>query len=167
MKKAAVSMPYGTAAYELHVSCDFKNFVLAGQSIRHLDRDDLILCRADECAAERRFVGDLPLQAVSFCGADDSEFEFIIILDVMDPDLAADVDRVRACLFLNEDFRVLQDFFNLLDTRLDVSLLVLGSIIFSVLGKVALLAGLFNFLGNCLSLIDLQIRKGRPARGPL
>ena len=77
----------------------------------------------------------------------------------MDHDLAADVDRVRACLFLNEDFRVLQDFFDLLDTRLDVSLLVLGSIVFSVLGKVALFTGLFNFLGNCLSLIDLQVEE--------
>ena len=110
-EKAAVSFSYGTAADELHVSCDIKDFILAGQAIRHFDRDDLVLCRADECAAERRFVGNLPLKAVGFCGADDGEFKVLIIFDVMDHDLAADVDRVRACLFLNEDFRVLQDFF--------------------------------------------------------
>ena len=59
-------------------------------------------------------------------------------------------------LILYDDFYVLKDLLNLLDTGLDVALLILRCIVLCVLGKVALLARLFDLASNFFSLFTFK-----------
>ena len=125
--------------------------------VRELDIDDIADARADQSVTDRGLVGNLALEAVRLCGSDDVEVEVLIVILVMDLDVAADVDLVCVSLVLIDDLCVLQDVLDLLDTGLDITLLVLRRVVLGVLGEVALLAGLTDLLGNFLSLIDLEV----------
>ena len=112
---------------------------------------------ADQCFPDRRFVRNFSLQAVCLRGTDNTEIYLFIIFQILQRYLAADIDFAGIHLIFHNDFRVLQDFFNLFNSRLNVSLLILGSIIFRVLGQIALLSGDLDFFRNFTALIYFQV----------
>ena len=69
----------------------------------------------------------------------------------------ADADRIQLYFIFIYNFYILQQLLQLLDPCFDISLLVLGRIIFRVLRKVTLLTGLLDLLRNFPALIYLQI----------
>ena len=110
---------------------------------------------SDQCLADRRLIGNLTLKAVCLRGADNFELHLLIVLYVVYLYGTANVDLIYIYLILYDDFYVLKDLFNLLDTGLDVTLLILRCIILCVLGKVALLARLFDLASDFFSSVYL------------
>ena len=75
----------------------------------------------------------------------------------MDFDLGAEADLVRADFIGIHDLDILEELFELGDAGLNVALLILCSIVFSVLGEVALRAGLLELRRDFLAAVDLEI----------
>ena len=100
---------------------------------------------ADQGLSYRRLVGDLALQAVCLGGT------YQILNSISSSNstsrylyCAADADLVQIHLIFYYDFRILQDLLDLLDSCLDIALLVLCCVVLGVLGEVSLLSGLLD-----------------------
>ena len=138
------------------LSGNLQNFIL-DQTARGLYADGITDLGADQCAAYGGFVGNLALQTVGFCRADDFVGLFFFVLKVKNPNGTADIDLVGTDLVLDYDFDILPDILELGDPGFDISLLILGRIVFRVFGKVALLSGFLDLLSDFLSLVDLEV----------
>jgi len=75
----------------------------------------------------------------------------------MNLNLAAYADSVKIDFVLYYNLSVLEDLLDLLDTCLDISLLILCCIVLCVLRKVSLLSGLFDLSCYFFSLNNFQI----------
>ena len=115
--------------------------------------------RADQRFSYRRLIGDFALQAVCLCGTYDLEFNLLIKLYIIDVYLTSYIDSVGVYLILYDNFGIFQDLFDLLDTCLNVSLLILRCIVLCVLGQVSLLSRFLDFLSDFFSAVYLQIMK--------
>ena len=102
-------------------------------------------------------VADLVLKAVGLGGTHDEILHLLVKLHVQKLHLAADVDLVSVDLVLNHNLRILKQLFQLLDTKLDIPLLILSRIILSILGQVALFPCFLDLLRNFFSLYNFQI----------
>ena len=75
----------------------------------------------------------------------------------MNLNLAAYADSVKINFVLYYNLGILEDLLDLLDTCLDISLLILCCIVLCVLRKVSLLSGLFDLSCYFFSLNNFQI----------
>ena len=118
---------------------------------------------SDHCAekrsADRGFIGDLSLDAVRLGGSDDLIRELLVKLNVIDLDLAADHDMVRRDILFVNDFDVLEDLLQVFDPGFDITLFVLGCIVFGVLREVALLSRFLDLLRYFFSSNNLEFVK--------
>ena len=145
--------------------CDFsgcsfnrKNLVLQNAG-RDLDGDGIADPGTEQCLADRRFIGNAVLQDVSLLGADDLIFQILVLLHVVDFDLGAEADLVRADFIGIHDLDILEELLEFGDAGLNVALLVLRGIVLSVLGEVALRAGLLELRRDILAAGLLQAAK--------
>ncbi len=130
---------------------------MADFSVRKLDGDNIPDSFAEQRAADRRLIGDHSVKAVRLCAAHDRELKLLLKFHIVETDGASDIDICRAHLILSNDLGILEDLLDLLDAGFDVSLLILRSIVLGIFGKVTLLTGFFDLLGNSLALVDLQV----------
>ena len=72
---------------------------------------------------------------------------------------AAYADPVQCNILTGNHFHILQNLLKLFDSCLNIALLILGCIVFGVLGQVSLLHCFLNLLGNFLSPLHLQAVK--------
>ena len=140
----------------LYVSLDLKNLVFH-DSGRHLNLNDIVGVCTDQCFTYRRLIGDLSLKAVSLCGTYDLQLHIFLKFIIMNLNLAAYADSVKIDFVLYYNLSVLEDLLDLLDTYLDISLLILCCIVLCVLRKVSLLSGLFDLSCYFFSLNNFQI----------
>ena len=125
----------------LYVSLDLKNFVFH-DSGRHFNLNDIVGVSADQRLTYRRLVGDLTLKAVSLCGTYDLQLHVFIKLIIMNLNLAAYADSVKINFVLYYNLGILEDLLDLLDTCLDISLLVFCCILLSMLRREVMVAAL-------------------------
>ena len=140
----------------LYVSLDLKNLVFH-DSGRHLNLNDIVGVCTDQCFTYRRLIGDLSLKAVSLCGTYDLQLHIFLKFIIMNLNLAAYADSVKIDFVLYYNLSVLEDLLDLLDTCLDISLLILCCIVLCVLRKVSLLSSLFDLSCYFFSLNNFQI----------
>ena len=88
---------------------------------------------ANKRLSDRRLVGNLPFQAVRLCRTDQFELHFLVKCLVVDLYRTTYVNLIKIYLILNYDFRIFQDAFQLFNTRLDIPLLILCSVILRIL----------------------------------
>src|SRR6266566_3011136 len=115
---------------------DLEDLVLHRATGRgHLDR--LALLVADDRLANRRLVGEFVLRRVRLGRADDVVLDRLLGRDVAQLDLRADRDDVLGDVLLVDHLRISEPFLEQRDPVLEQRLLVLGVVIFGVLGNVA------------------------------
>lgn len=144
--------------YFLDISLDRKYFVLHNSG-RCFYIDNIILVRADQSFSYRRLVGDFSFQAVCLGGTNDLELDFLVILQIQYVYFTSDIDLIRIYFVLNNNLCVFQDFFDLFNSCLDITLLIFCCIVLGVLGKVSLLSCLFDFTGNFSTFVYFEIMK--------
>lgn len=76
--------------------------------------------------------------------------------------LTAYADTVQIHLVLNNDFCILQYFFNFFNTCFDVSLFIFRCIILCIFRKIALLSGFFDFFSYFFSFYYLLNQAALP-----
>ena len=129
---------------------DFQHFIGNGARLG-LHFNHIALFSSDERFAHGGFIGNLSLQAVGLGRSHNAEFHLLVILHVQKLYLAANVDLIKVDLVLNHNLCILKQLFQLLDTKLDIPLLILSRIILSILGQVSLLSCFFDFFCNFFS----------------
>ena len=104
--------------------------------------------RTDQCFTYWRLIGNLALKAVSLCRANDFQLNVFFKFIIMNLYLTSYINLVKVYLILNNNLCILQDLLDLFDTCLNISLLILCSIVLCILRQVTLLSGLFNLTRN-------------------
>ena len=107
--------------------------------------------RTDQCFTYWGLIGNLALKAVSLCRANDFQLNVFFKFIIMNLYLTAYINLVKVYLILNNNLCILQDLLDLFDTCLNISLLILCSIVLCILRQVTLLSGLFNLTRNFFS----------------
>lgn len=144
--------------YFLDISLDRKYFVLHNSG-RCFYIDNIILVRADQSFSYRRLVGNFSFQAICLGGTNDLELDFLVILQIQYVYFTSDIDLIRIYFVLNNNLCVFQDFFDLFNSCLDITLLIFCCIVLGVLGKVSLLSCFFDFTGNFSTFVYFEIMK--------
>ena len=114
---------------------------------------------AKQCLAERGIVGNAAFHGVGLLRTDDGVKLLVTRLHILDLDGAAEADLALGVLCLVNNDGMGENIFNLGDAAIKLGLLVLGLVVFAVLGEVAERTRLLDLLGDFLLAGRLQIKK--------